>query len=115
MGTRQLSMATTPLRFRLKRSCLPLQLDHVIHEFDRHTEMRRPGAARVTFFHKINNPRAKFHWIGLAHVCLPVLLTSTESQITKLGNPESDHCEHALNVCSHRNTMSDLLIWTYSS
>ena len=59
MGTRQLAMASTTLRFRLKRPCLSLQLDHVIHELDRHTKMRRRGAVRVAFFHEINNPRAE--------------------------------------------------------
>ena len=96
MGTGQFAMASTALRFRLKRSCLPLQLDHVIHELDRNTEMRCRAAVRVAFLHKINNPRAQFHWMGFAHICLPVLLTSTESQISQLGNPESDQPEHAL-------------------
>lgn len=51
MGIRQLAMATTALGLWLKRACFSLQLDHVIHELDRHTEMRRRGAVRVTFFY----------------------------------------------------------------
>ena len=66
MGTRQLAMATTALGLWLKRACFPLQLDHVIDELDRHTEMRRRGAVRVAFFHEINNPRAEFHWMRFA-------------------------------------------------
>ena len=89
MGTRQLAMDLTALRFRLKRPCLSLQLDHVIPELDRHTEMRRRGAVRVAFFHEINNPRAEFHWMRFAHVCLPVMLTNTQSQIRKIRNPET--------------------------
>ena len=96
MGTRQLAMALTAVRLRLKRPCLSLQLDRVIHELDRHTEMRRRGAVRVAVFHEINNPRAQFHWMRFAHVCLPVMLTNTKSQISKIGNPESHQREHAL-------------------
>ena len=96
MGTRQLAMATTALGLWLKRACFPLQLDHVIDELDRHTEMRRRGAVRVTFFYEIHHPCPKFHWMGFAHVCLPMMLTNTESQIKQIGNPESHQREHAL-------------------
>ena len=106
MGTRQLAMALTALRFRLKRACLSLQLDHVIDELERHTEMRRRGAVRVAFFHEINNPRAEFHWMRFAHVCLPVMLTNTESQISKIGNPESHQREHALNQGNRLNVIA---------
>ena len=96
MGTRQLAMALTAVRFRLKRPCLSLQLDRVIHELDRHTEMRPRGTVRVAVFPEINNPRAQFHWMRFAHVCLPVMLTNTKSQISKIGNPEPHQREHAL-------------------
>ena len=96
MGTRQLAMATTALGLWLKRACFPLQLDHVIDELDRHTEMRRRGAVRVTFFYEIDHTCPKFHWMGFAHVCLPMMLTNTESQIKQIGNPESHQREHAL-------------------
>ena len=96
MGTGQLAMTAAALAFWLKRSCFPLQLHHVIHELDGYSEMRRRGTVRVTFFHEINNPRAEFHWMRFAHVCLPVMLTNTESQINKIGNPESHQREHAL-------------------
>ena len=101
MGTRQLAMATTALGLWLKRACFPLQLDHVIDELDRHTEMRRRGAVRVTFFYEIHHTCPKFHWMGFAHVCLPMMLTNTESQIKQIGNPESHQPEHALG-CSGR-------------
>ena len=104
MGTRQLAMATTALGLWLKRACFPLQLDHVIDELDRHTEMRRRGAVRVTFFYEIDHTCPKFHWMGFAHVCLPMMLTNTESQIKQIGNPESHQREHALGraaQCSH--------------
>ena len=97
MGTRQLAMATTALGLWLKRACFPLQLDHVIDELDRHTEMRRRGAVRVTFFYEIDHTCPKSHWMGFAHVCLPMMLTNTESQIKQIGNPESHQREHALN------------------
>ena len=96
MGTRQLAMATTALGLWLKRACFPLQLDHVIDELDRHTEMRRRGAVRVTFFYEIDHTCPKSHWMGFAHVCLPMMLTNTESQIKQIGNPESHQREHAL-------------------
>ena len=101
MGTRQLAMATTALGLWLKRACFPLQLDHVIDELDRHTEMRRRGAVRVTFFYEIHHPCPKFHWMGFAHVCLPMMLTNTESQIKQIGNPESHQREHALDRVTH--------------
>jgi hypothetical protein len=36
----QFAMTTPALRVRLKATCFPLQLDHVVHELDRHTEVR---------------------------------------------------------------------------
>ena len=57
MGIRQLAMATTALGLWLKRACFPLQLDHVIDELDRHTEMRRRGAVRVTFLRPLRNSK----------------------------------------------------------
>lgn len=36
----QLAMTTAALRLRLKAAGFPLQLDHVVHELDRHTEVR---------------------------------------------------------------------------
>ena len=58
--------------------------------------MRCRGTVRVAFFHEINHPRAKFHWMGSAHAFLPVLLAERESHISPVGNPESDQREHAL-------------------
>ena len=60
--------------------------------------MRCRGTVRVAFLHEINHSRAQFHWMGVAHVCLPVMLTNTESQISKIGNPESHQREHALDT-----------------
>jgi hypothetical protein len=39
--TGQLTMATAALWLRLKAAGCPLKLDHVVHELDRHTEVRR--------------------------------------------------------------------------
>jgi len=53
----QLAMPTTiALLPRLKRPCLPLQDDHVVHELDRNAKTRRRSPVRMAFLNKINDP-----------------------------------------------------------
>lgn len=51
------AVAATTLRLRSKHAGLALQLDHVVHEFDRNPEVRGGCPMRVPLFNKIHNTR----------------------------------------------------------
>ncbi len=60
-----------------KRSSLPLQLDHVIDELDRYTELCSSRTVAVTFFDEIDNALAEFNRMCLARVGPPISASCT--------------------------------------
>lgn len=62
-----------------KRTGLTLQNNHVVDEPHRHTEMSRRCPVRVPFFNKIDNTRAQFKRMWLAHSDPPAITKENQN------------------------------------
>lgn len=64
----QLAVSGPALPLRFQRPRLALQLHHVVHELDRHAEMRRCSAMRMSFRDKVDNALTQRNRMRSAHL-----------------------------------------------